>query len=323
MLDLSGIPNRIAIGQSAKIFLSGVTNSASLATTPGAYQSAYGGAGDAFVSVLDPSGFFNLYTTYLGGSGLDTAQGVAVDMAENAYVTGTTESNDFPVTAGVFEGQHPSGSNGLAFVARIIPVLQSPTPTMTTTATQMSTPTSTINNSPTSTTVRTPLPTHSIGATPIGTMTSTFIATPIPITQGGGTATQTATATATVMPTPTPTPVGSVSIKPPGINFRKVRVGKSSGLKAVSLINPRKNKGALTIAAVALQSQISGFAPTGFTIQSARSTCFGGSSIALGKGCKVFLTFAPVKSGTAIDSVVITGNFDNSGQPVALVGVGK
>ena len=67
MLNLGGNPTRIAIGQSGNIFLSGVTTSTSLAITPGAYQSNYGGGGDAFVSVLDPSGVFNLYTTYLGG----------------------------------------------------------------------------------------------------------------------------------------------------------------------------------------------------------------------------------------------------------------
>ena len=103
MLTQGGNPTRIAIGQSGNIFLGGVTSNPALAVTPGAYQSTYGGSGDAFISVLDPSGIFNLYTSYLGGSGLDSAQGVAVDPSENAYVTGTTQSTDFPVTAGVFE----------------------------------------------------------------------------------------------------------------------------------------------------------------------------------------------------------------------------
>jgi len=332
-LSLGGEPNRIAIGQSDNIFLSGVTNSTSLSVTPGAYQSTYGGGGDAFVSVLDPSGFFNLYTTYLGGSGLDTAQGVAVDPAENAYVTGTTQSSDFPVTAGVFEGQHPNSSNAVAFVARIVPVLQSPTPTATSTATQISTPISSINNPPTRTAMRTPLPTHSSGATPIGTTTSSMIPTPHQSNFGGGTpttstistptATITATITATVTATATPTPVGSVKIAPARISFSKVKVGKSSGAKVVSLVNPPKNKGAVMIMGVALQSQLNASAPTGFVIQTARSTCAAGSSIALGKGCKVFLTFMPLKTGAATDRLLITGNFDNSGEGAALSGVGK
>jgi hypothetical protein len=169
MLTLGGNPTRIAIGQSGNIFLGGVTTSTSLAVTPGAFQSTYGGGGDAFVSVLDPSGVFNLYTTYLGGSSLDTAQGVAVDPTENAYVIGTTQSVDFPVTAGVFEGQYPGGNNGLAFVARLVPLLQSPTPTMTLTPTLIPTPIQTSLLPPTPSATRTPLPTRSSNATPIQT----------------------------------------------------------------------------------------------------------------------------------------------------------
>jgi hypothetical protein len=331
MLSLGGNPTRIAIGQSNNVFLAGVTSSTSLAITPGAYQPTYGGAGDAFISVLDASGFFNLYTTYLGGSGLDAAQGVAVDSAENAYVTGTTQSNDFPVTAGVFEGEHPGGSNGLAFVARIVPVLQSPTPTETVTATPIITPVQTPFVPPTPSATRTPLPTHSNGSTPIATMTSTTIITPIPTSQGAGTATptisatptETATATSTLTPTATSTPGGSVRIAPPGIVFRGVRVGKSSGFRAVALVNPATNKGPATITGIALQSQLSSLAPTGFVIQTARSTCAAGSAIARGKRCRILMSFAPVKGGTALDSLVITGNFFNSGQPVALIGTGR
>src|SRR5208337_1315761 len=98
---------------------------------------------------------------YLGGSGLDSAQGMAVDPSENAYVTGTTQSADFPVTAGVFEAQYPGGNNGLAFVARIVPVLQSPTPTMTLTPTIIPTPIQTSLVPPTPIATRTPLPTRS------------------------------------------------------------------------------------------------------------------------------------------------------------------
>jgi hypothetical protein len=329
MLSLGGNPTRIAIGQSDNIFLSGVTTSAELAITPGAYQSTYGGAGDAFVSVLNPNGFYNLYTTYLGGSGLDSARGVAVDSAENAYVTGTTQSTDFPVTAGVFEEQHPDGSNGLAFVARIVPVLLSPTSTATATATQSITPVQTPFVPPTPSATRTPLPTHSGGGTPIATMTSTAIVTPIPTSEGGGTptltatATMTATATPTFTPTPTATPGGPVKIGPPGVGFGRVWVGRRSGLKAVGLVNPRSNKGPATITGIALRSQINQSAPTGFAIQTGRSTCAAGSSIALGKGCRVFMTFTPLIKGNVIDGLVITGNFSNSGHPVALIGTGR
>ena len=51
---------------------------------------------DAFVAKINPMGSGLVYSTYFGGSGLDVAQSIAVDSAGNAYVTGITQSTDFP-----------------------------------------------------------------------------------------------------------------------------------------------------------------------------------------------------------------------------------
>jgi hypothetical protein len=59
---------------------------------------------DAFVSKISADGSALLYSTYLGGIKDDVANGIAVDTFGNAYVTGTTHSADFPVTAGSFNG---------------------------------------------------------------------------------------------------------------------------------------------------------------------------------------------------------------------------
>ncbi|MGH8866028.1 MAG: SBBP repeat-containing protein, partial [Burkholderiales bacterium] len=63
--------------------------------------------------VIDP---VLVYSTYLGGSGLDLALGIAVDAAGNAYVAGLTDSANFPTTPGAFQ---PTGGdvNRDAFVA--------------------------------------------------------------------------------------------------------------------------------------------------------------------------------------------------------------
>ncbi|MFN2508323.1 MAG: SBBP repeat-containing protein, partial [Chthoniobacterales bacterium] len=71
--------------------------------TVNAYQPSYGGGSfspfDGFVARIDPTvaGTPGLtYSTYLGGSGQEAANGIAVDSAGNAYVTGYTASSDFP-----------------------------------------------------------------------------------------------------------------------------------------------------------------------------------------------------------------------------------
>lgn len=51
---------------------------------------------DMFVLKLNAAGTAVLYSTYLGGNGDDQATGIAVDAAGNAYITGASDSNDFP-----------------------------------------------------------------------------------------------------------------------------------------------------------------------------------------------------------------------------------
>ncbi len=74
-------------------------------TTPAAFQPAYGGGneGDAFVTKLNPAGSALVYSTFLGGSSNDAGYGIAVDADGNAYVTGSTNSTNFPTTAGAFQ----------------------------------------------------------------------------------------------------------------------------------------------------------------------------------------------------------------------------
>jgi len=71
--------------------------------------------GDAFVAKFSPAGVL-LYLTYLGGSGDDAATAVAVDGSGNAYVTGETESLNFPTANAL---QPTLGGVQNAFVAKI------------------------------------------------------------------------------------------------------------------------------------------------------------------------------------------------------------
>jgi uncharacterized protein (TIGR03437 family) len=58
-------------------------------------------AGDAFAMKLDSTGSQIVYSTYLGGIGAESGTGVAVDSAGRAYITGTTDSPDFPLAAAI------------------------------------------------------------------------------------------------------------------------------------------------------------------------------------------------------------------------------
>ena len=98
---------RIAVDASGNAYVTGRTSSSDFPTTPGAFQTTYGGAGecggpcqDAFVSKLNVAGSALVYSTYLGGNGDDYGSGIAVDASGNAYVAGFTgpsgPPDDFP-----------------------------------------------------------------------------------------------------------------------------------------------------------------------------------------------------------------------------------
>jgi uncharacterized protein (TIGR03437 family) len=98
----------IALDREKNIYLTGVTGSSDFPTrnppqpdfrrgnAGGSNVLFFGGFGDAFVTKLDATGAL-VYSTYLGGSGGDIATAIAVDGQGHAYVTGVTNSRDFPL----------------------------------------------------------------------------------------------------------------------------------------------------------------------------------------------------------------------------------
>ena len=109
----------IAVDGQGSAYLTGWTSSTDLPTTPGAFDASANGGDDAFVAKLSPDGGQMLYSTYLGGSGLDHATGIAVDAAGNAYVTGYTTSADFPTTVGALS--RSLGGGWSAFITKLGP----------------------------------------------------------------------------------------------------------------------------------------------------------------------------------------------------------
>ncbi len=88
----------IAVDAAGSAYVTGVTYSTNFPTM-GALQTSFGGVSqDAFVTKLNGTGSF-VYSTYLGGSGDDLGQAIALDTVGQAFVTGSTFSANFPKAA--------------------------------------------------------------------------------------------------------------------------------------------------------------------------------------------------------------------------------
>jgi hypothetical protein len=111
----------IAVEESGNAFVTGLTDSPDFPIV-NPFQTHQGGY-DAFVTELSSSGAGLIYCTYLGGGGDDGGRGIAVNGRSNAYVTGVTQSSDFPIQNPY---QTDQGINDV-FVARIVPFYCAPT----------------------------------------------------------------------------------------------------------------------------------------------------------------------------------------------------
>ncbi|MDD5093566.1 MAG: SBBP repeat-containing protein [Dehalococcoidia bacterium] len=109
----------ITMDNTGKFYIAGSTNSTDFPLTADAYQTTLSGTTDTFLVQFSSSGNL-VYSTYFGGSGIDQANGIAVDNTENIYITGCTSSTDFPITASAYQTAHGGGTTD-AFVTRFGP----------------------------------------------------------------------------------------------------------------------------------------------------------------------------------------------------------
>jgi hypothetical protein len=107
----------VAVDSPGNAYITGQTTSNNFPTTPGALQTSLRGVSNAFVSKLNSTGSGLVYSTYVGGSIQDEGFGIAVDSLGNAYVTGPTDSSDFPTTTGALQTTFGGSQN--AFMSKL------------------------------------------------------------------------------------------------------------------------------------------------------------------------------------------------------------
>jgi hypothetical protein len=119
----------VAVDSSGNAYVTGSTDSSDHPSESGGiapYQAALKGGTDAFIAkVNNPASGASTttvvltYFSYLGGSGNDVGNGIAVDSVQGARVVGTTPSSDFPTLNPISGGGAPPKGSEAAFVARL------------------------------------------------------------------------------------------------------------------------------------------------------------------------------------------------------------
>jgi hypothetical protein len=223
----------LAVDSSGNAYVTGSTASADFPVTQGAYQTTNQdqtgcvggcvGGYNAFITELNSTGSALIYSTYLGGDGInpmdfvgvlefgygDQASALALDNSGNVYVTGSAVSYDFPLTAGAFQTTVNSRF-GNAFVTKLDMGATSTATTPTVTVT----PASSTITSAQALTVTVSVSGGSGNPTPTGTVTlSSGTYAPAATTLNGGSATINI-------------PAGSLPAEPAGYNSPDVLIAK-------------------------------------------------------------------------------------------------
>ncbi len=121
----------IAVDAQGNAYVAGVTNSTDYPTTAGAFRQTVPPASpsstdksNCFITKLNAAGSALVYSTYLSGRKNDGCTGIAVDSSGAAFVTGGTDSNDFPTTEGAVQQTYRLGNETLkydVFVSKLNP----------------------------------------------------------------------------------------------------------------------------------------------------------------------------------------------------------
>ncbi|MDI6784800.1 MAG: SBBP repeat-containing protein, partial [bacterium] len=114
----------IALDSCGNVYITGETQSTDFPISHNAWDKTLNGNNDVFISKLNTTGSLLLYSTFLGGSSIEQSSAIKVDNDGNIYLTGYTESPDFPTTFDSLDTSH--NGNRDVFVSKLN-ILPSPT----------------------------------------------------------------------------------------------------------------------------------------------------------------------------------------------------
>jgi len=295
----------IAADSSGDAYVTGYTTSPDFPTASAA-QGTLAGLQDAFVSKLNATGTALVYSTFLGGSeqvngsGLSGGNAIALDPSRNAYVTGWTNTTNFPLVNPIQTTNNAVGTaeNETAFVAEL-----NPSGSAWVYSTYLGGNVYDVGNS-----IATD---PSLNAWVIGSTSSTDfpMVNPLKATNTDTWANQTVAFVARLSPGPVP----AVSLSAPALSFPGGFLKVTSAKQSVTLTN-------LGNAVL----NISGMGVTGdFALVNTATSCpYLGGTVAALANCTIDVTFTPTATGTRTGAVAITDNAGGSPQGVQLSGTG-
>ena len=300
----------ISVDAAGNSYVVGSSDSPGLPLTGGnsSYQQSWKGQSDAIVAIISPTGQLN-YSTYLGASGFDVGEGIALASNNSFSVVGRTASVEFPVTPGFTQTVSATESFVTRFTVPPVPAPQT---------------IGSISFSPVSLTVggTTTVSARSTSGLPVSysSITPAICGVSNSTVSGIGIGTCTVAANqagnADYAPAPPimqsvtvdPPPVPAISLNPTVLSFADQYVGTTSMAQTVIVANT--GAGAL---------RINGILPTANAF-AVTHNC--GLELAARGSCRLNVTFSPLDSGTRIGAISINTNAAGSPHNVIASGVG-
>jgi len=289
----------IALDATGNIYVAGTTSSSDFPVTSGAAQATVGGMDDAFVVKLSPGGAQKVYATYLGGSGEDQGNAIAVDPSGNAFVTGLTQSSNFPLADALQSTLGITGADtcGSAPCADVFLTELGPSGALTY-STFLGGSDADFGNS---------IAVDSGGAAYVtgGTASGNF-----PVIAGAPQATYSGTSSSTnaFIAKISPQDAPAVAFTPQSLDFGNQDVNFASSAKSVTVVN--EGSAPLSITSIAASG------PFSETDNCSTGVAAGGGT------CTIQVTFTPTQTGSATGQITVTDNAQGSPQTISLSGTG-